>query len=208
MLREIPDVISSEAELLPLFGTPAATSIRKEVPALTPSYRKMIQASPFVAVATCAPEGLDCSPRGDPAGFVRIVDDKTLMIPQRRGNQRVDTLRNLVRDPRIALLFLIPGIAETLRVNGRGVLTRNEAIRDSFAMNGKAPDLVIVVHIETVYFQCARALVRSKLWDPANFLRPGDVPTAGAILAEVTNGEEGGDIYDRQLPGKIKETLY
>ena len=183
-------------------------AIRKVTRALTPSYRRLIEAAPFCAIATAGPEGLDCSPRGDLAGFVRIENDSTLLLPERRGNNRVDTLRNLVHDPRSALLFLIPGIAETLRVNGRGVLSRNVDLCQSFAVSGKPPQVVIVFHIEAVYFQCAKAIVRSHLWDASRFLKPGDVPTGGAMLTDATCGEEGGPEWDRALTARIQSTLY
>jgi len=139
----------------------------------------MIEASPFFAIATLGPEGLDCSPRGDSPGFVRVVDGSTILLPERRGNNRLDTLRNITHDDRVGLLFLIPGIAETMRVNGRAELSRNAGLCASFSVQGKAPQIVIVVHIKSVYFQCARAIVRSRLWDPACFRDPAELPTPG-----------------------------
>ena len=152
-----------------MFARPASASIVKVTTRLTGSYRRWIEAAPFFTIATCGPEGLDCSPRGDAAGFVRVADESTLLLPERRGNNRLDTLRNVVSDPRVGLLFLVPGITETLRVNGRAVLSKDEGLCGSFAVQGKAPRVVMVVTIEAVYFQCARALVRSRLWDPAGF---------------------------------------
>jgi uncharacterized protein len=208
MLAEVPDPISNEADLNALFPAPATTSIRKVTPKLTRSYRRMIEASPFFVIATIGPRGIDCSPRGDVAGFVRIIDDSTLLLPERRGNNRVDTLRNLIGDPRATLLFLIPGIAEVLRVNGRGTLSRNRELCESFTVSGAAPRVVIVFEITSVMFQCARAIVRSRLWDPAQFLAPGDVPSAGTMLADATAGDEGGPAYDAALPERIRTTLY
>ena len=153
--------ITSTEELQAIYGAPVETSLAKEVAHITPHYRKMIEASPFVALATAGPEGLDCSPRGDMAGFVRIHDDHTVMMPDRKGNNRVDSLRNIIRNPHVALLFLLPGSGNTLRINGRAHLSVDADLLDSFAIDGKAPRSVIVTEVNTVYFQCARAIVRA-----------------------------------------------
>src|SRR5215211_3287704 len=169
-----------------LYGEPYGPAIVKEIDHVNQSYRALIAAAPFFALATSGPDGLDCSPRGDAAGFVRVHDEKTLLVPDRRGNNRIDSLRNIVRDPRVALLFLIPGAGNTLRVNGRAHLTTNADVLASFAMNGKAPRSVIVVAVEAVYFQCARAIVRSDLWNPETFVDPKVLPSAGQILAALS----------------------
>jgi len=207
-MLEIKDAIADLAELDRMYPQPAPPSIRKVAPRLTEAYRRMIQASPFVAVATCGVDGLDCSPRGDIAGFVRVSDEETLLLPERRGNNRVDSLRNLVADPRIALLFLVPGIQETLRVNGHATVSRNPELCDSFAVNGNAPRVVIIVRIDSVYFQCGRALIRSQLWNSSRFRSAEELPTAGTMLAEATGGEEGGSAYDAALPERMRTTLY
>ncbi|MGC4054515.1 MAG: pyridoxamine 5'-phosphate oxidase family protein [Paludibaculum sp.] len=204
----VPDPIRDLAELDSMYPAPAPPSIRKVTRQLTPAYRAMIEAAPFFAIATSGPRGLDCSPRGDAAGFVRIADDSTLLLPERRGNNRIDTLRNLINDPRAALLFLIPGISEILRINGAATLSRNRELCDSFLVKGSVPKVVIVLQIETVMFQCARAIIRSRLWDPGLFRAPGDVPSAGTMLADATAGEEGGASYDAALPERIRTTLY
>ena len=139
----------------------------KETDRITKAYRALIEASPFCALATSGPDGLDCSPRGDPKGFVRVVDDKTVVVPDRRGNNRIDSLRNLINDPRVALLFLIPGVSETLRIMGRATISTDPELCASFTMQGKAPRCVLVIAVEQVFFQCAKAIVRSKLWDPS-----------------------------------------
>jgi len=139
---------------------------------------------------------------------VRVHDDSTLLLPERRGNNRIDTLRNLVADPRASLLFMVPGISEILRVNGRGALSRNASLCESFAVGGAIPKIVIAFEIEQVMFQCARAIVRSKLWDPARFRAAAEITTAGAMLADATGGEEGGAKYDAELPARIQATLY
>jgi len=204
MSRPITDLAALES----LYGEPAAASVAKEVPALTPGYRTLIEASPFFVLATSGPGGLDASPRGDEAGFVRVADDRTLLIPDRRGNNRIDSLRNILTDPRVGLLFLVPGLNETLRVNGQAVIDTDPALCESFAVDGKAPKSVLVVTIEAVFFQCARALLRSRLWDPAVQIERRSLPSTGALLAEASAGREGGDAYDRSLTERIPKTLY
>ena len=191
-----------------LYGVPNAASTVKEVDYLTPEYRALIAASPFVVLATSGPEGLDASPRGDRPGFVRMVDERTLMLPDRRGNNRVDSLRNIVRDPRLALLFMIPGSGTTLRVNGRAVLSIDPDLLASFAVDGKPPRSVMVMTIETVFFQCARAVVRSALWDPAARVDPTSLPTPGRMLAALSGGAEGGKAYDDAWPERAKGSLW
>ena len=143
------------------------TSIIKEIDHISDGYRKLIEAAPFVVIATSGPGGLDCSPKGDAPGFVRIVDEKTVMIPDRPGNNRLDGFKNLMSDPRIALLFLIPGVGETLRINGRAAVSVDPDLRESFAVNGKPARAVLIVSIESIYFHCSKAIVRAKMWDPA-----------------------------------------
>jgi len=161
-----------------------------------------------VVLATSGPGGLDVSPRGDPAGFVTIDDDRTLLIPDRRGNNRIDSLRNLVRDPRVALLFLIPGVGETMRVTGCARISTDPKLTESFVVNGKVPKCVLVVTVEKAYFQCTKAIIRSKLWDPASKVDRKTLPTPGSILAELTGGKMGGPEPDRLAPERIKETIY
>ena len=201
--------IESLAELEALYSpAPNLASTAKEVPVLIPAYRRLIEASPFATLATSGPQGLDCSPRGDLPGFVRVHDARTLLMPDRRGNNRIDSLRNVVRDPRVALLFLIPGLGTTLRVNGRGWLTDDAALRESFAVEGKAPRTVLVIEVESVYFQCARAIVRAGLWDPARQVEPGTMPTPGAILQELSRAEIDGESYDAAWPERARQTMW
>jgi len=201
-------IVASIEELEEIYGQPGETSIVKVADRITPSYRTLIEKSPFAALATCGPEGLDCSPRGDLPGFVRIHDNKTLMLPDRQGNNRVDSLRNLVRDPRIALLFLIPGSGSTLRVNCRAQVSTRAELLASFRIEGKAPRTVIVITVEDIYFQCARAIVRSDLWNPEKHVDPKTLPTAGQILAEMSDNRVGGDDYDRAWPERARRSLW
>lgn len=204
----MPSILSTIAELEEIYGQPGETSTVKEVARITPHYRAYIEASPYAALATSGPEGLDCSPRGDKPGFVRVHDDRTLMLPDRRGNNRIDSLRNIVRDPRVALLFMIPGVGNTLRVNGRAHLSVEPALLESFAVEDKAPRSVMVMAIEAVYFQCARALVRSELWNPARHVDPRSLPSAGQILAALSQDRVGGESYDREWAGRAAKTMW
>jgi PPOX class probable FMN-dependent enzyme len=200
--------IARLADLEPLFEAPKEPSIVKELDHIDANYRAMIAASPFFVLATAGTGGLDCSPRGDPPGFVEVLDDKTLVIPERRGNNRVDSLRNLMVDPRVALLFLIPGWGETLRVNGRARVNADPEALARFTMHGKTPKLVLVVSVDAVYFQCSRAIVRSDLWNGEKHVSRGAVPTAGKILSDASACRIDGEQYDRELPGRVKTTLY
>ena len=201
-------IITSIEQLEDLYGQPNEASTVKEVDRITPHYRVFIEASPFALLATSGPEGLDCSPRGDLPGFVRFHDERTLMLPDRRGNNRVDSLHNIVRDPRAALLFLIPGSGTTLRVNGSAHLSVERDLLASFAVEGKAPRSVIVLAVETVYFQCARAIVRSELWNPDRHVDPKRLPSVGQILAALSQDRVGGEPYDRDWPDRAKTTLW
>lgn len=203
-----PNMVSTIAELEAIYGEPLAQSLVKEIDYISGHYRAFIEKSPFVVLASVAEEGLDCSPRGDPAGFVRVVDAKTVMIPDRRGNNRIDTLRNLVRDPRVSLLFLVPGVGETLRINGRAAISVDPDLCASFDMNGKTPRSVIVVTAERVYFQCQKALARSRLWDPEARIERTELPSAGDILQGLSKNDFDGDAYDKNYPERSKKTIY
>jgi PPOX class probable FMN-dependent enzyme len=201
--------ITSIAALEALYQpAPVAASTTKVAKAMTPEYRRLIEASPFAALATVGPEGVDCSPRGDRQGFVRIHDDTTLMMPDRRGNNRIDSLRNIVRDPRCAFLFLIPGSGTTMRVNGRAHLSVDPALLESFAVEDKAPRSVIVLEIDELYLQCARAIIRSELWNPDRHVDPASLPTPGQILASMTDNQVGGESYDQAWPERAKQTMW
>jgi hypothetical protein len=200
--------VSSIAELEALYGLPAGAAVWKEIDHINTGYRAFIEAAPFFALSTCGPEGVDCSPRGDEPGFVRVADEKTLMIPDRRGNNRIDSLRNIVRDPRVSLLFLIPGVGETIRVIGRASISTDPALCEGFVFAGKTPRAVIVVSVESVYFQCSKAVIRSKLWDASRHVDRTSLPSNGTILAAITKGREGGEEYDRAYPERLRQTIY
>jgi len=200
--------ITNIATLERLYGAPSGAAVEKEINYIHPHYRTLIAASPFVVLATSGPEGLDTSPRGDSAGFVIVEDEKTLLLPDRRGNNRVDSLRNIITNPHVALLFLIPGVGETLRVNGRAMISTAPTLLDRFSVGGKLPRSVIVVHVDTVFFQCSRAVFRAQLWDPARHIDRGSLPSLGTMLADISQSRINAANYDRGLYERLKAALY
>lgn len=205
--KDTPNQITTIEQLEALYGPKNPKSLTKEIDFISDHYRAFIEASPFVVVATVGPEGTDCSPRGDPAGFIRVQDEKTVLMPDRRGNNRLDTLRNLIVDPRVSLLFLVPGVGETLRINGRAEIRTDPELCASFEMQRKIPNSVIRVSVDRVYFQCQKALARSRLWDPAAQVERSSLPTAGDILKALDQGFDGAE-YDRNYPEHMKKTIY
>lgn len=201
-------VIRTVEQLEALYGTPGETSLVKELDHIIPEYAAFIEASPFAALATSGPEGLDCSPRGDLAGFVRIDNPRRLLMPDRRGNNRADSLKNIIRDPRVALLLLVPGSGTTLRVNGRAHISIDAALCASFTVEGKPARSVIVIDVEAVYFQCARAIRRSDLWNPAKHVDPKTLPTPGKILEITSRKSIDGEAYDREWPERAKASMW
>lgn len=200
-----PHAITDLASLQALFGAVGEASLRKETSRLHPVYQRWIEASPFAVLATVGPDGLDASPRGDPPGLVTVQDEHTLLLPERAGNNRIDSLKNVLDDPRVALLFLVPGVGETLRVNGRARISVEPALLQRLAMEGKPPRCVLVITVDTVFFQCARAMKRSRLWESGEVAA---VPTAGQMLAALTSDAIDGAAYDRALPERQRQTLY
>jgi len=194
-------LITSVEQFEALYGLPGEASIAKELDHVIPEYADFIEASPFVALATSGPTGLDCSPRGDLAGLVRLIDEKTLMMPDRRGNNRADSLKNIIDDPRVGLLFLVPGSCTTLRVNGRAHITTN-------AVDGKPARSVTVISVDAVCFQCARAIVRSELWNPAKHVDLKSLPTPGQILEVTSRKNIDGEACDGEWPGRAKKTMW
>jgi uncharacterized protein len=181
-VREIRTV-TSEEELRDIIGGPTELVLAKLADRLNELTRQFIERSPFVCVATARPDGgIDVSPRGDPPGFVRVIDERTVLLPERPGNRIADTLTNLLADPRVALLFLIPGVGDTFRVNGTAVITDDRDLLSTSAVNGKVPRLGIVVSVMEAYTQCAKALIRSDLWNPENHIERRELPASGEIL--------------------------
>lgn len=204
MAYAITDVDQLEA----VYGKANERSVWKEIDLVNEDYQAFVKASPLVVLASVGEAGTDCSPKGDVAGFVRIMDERTLAIPDRPGNNRIDNLRNIVADPRVSLLFFVPGVAETLRVNGRADITVDPELLAMFEVNGKLPRTVIVVKVEAAYFHCSKALVRSDLWNPAKHVERSSLPSAGAMLKRLSRTTFDAAAYDRQLPERVKATLY
>ena len=203
-----PHTISSVEDLEALYGEASPRSLIKEIDYISDHYRAFIEKSPFVVLASIGPGGLDCSPRGDPAGFVRVADKKTVMLPDRRGNNRLDTLKNIIGDPRVSLLFLIPGVGETLRINGRATISTDPDLCASFEMQGKAPRSVVVITADRVYFQCQKALARSELWSSDAHVPRDQLPTAGEILSALSQEAFNPKEFDQNYPEHMKKTIY
>lgn len=200
--------ISDLAALEGIYGQPLAASVHKEITYIHPHYQAFIEAAPFAVLATSGPDGLDASPRGDPAGFVHVENEKTLLLPDRRGNNRIDSLRNIISDPRVALIFLIPGIGETVRVNGRASIHNDPALLSRFAIEGKLPHTVLKIEVEAVFFQCSRAILRSGLWKTEQQIERSSLPSLGTILRDLSGSEIDGDKYDADLPQRLKASIY
>lgn len=191
-----------------IYGQPAEPSVLKEVDFIHPLYRPYIEATPFVALATYSADGMDVSPRGDEPGFIHIEDDHTLLLPDRRGNNRIDSMRNLLINPAIALLVLVPGINETSRINGHAEILIDEETLARFKYNNALPRSVLRIHVERVFFQCGRALIRSGLWENKYLADKSTIPAPGQILKSISHQQFDGDKYDAQLPERIMKTLY
>lgn len=200
--------ITSLSALETLFGAVGEASIVKQRDHIDANYRALIEASPFLALATSGPDGVDCSPRGDAKNCVYVIDEKTVILPDRRGNNRIDSLRNIIHNPHVAILFLVPGMGETFRVNGRARISRDPELLQRYAIDGKEPKVVLVVTVDAVYFQCSRAILRSDLWNPEKHVDRSTLPTPGKILADASASKIDGEAYDRELPERVKGTLY
>ena len=204
----MPHTLKTVADLEAVYGAPNPRSLLKEIDHLNEDYRAFVEASPFIVLSSVGAGGTDASPKGDAPGFVRILDERTLAIPDRPGNNRIDNLLNIVEDGRVSVLFIVPGVGETLRVNGTARISADPELLASFAVQDKLPRSVIIVHVQTVYFHCSKALVRSKLWERGAQEAKPAVPTAGKILQHISGGAFDGEAYDRELPERLKTTLY
>jgi PPOX class probable FMN-dependent enzyme len=202
------EYITSIEQLESLFDPVGEAAIRKEVPTLQPVYRSWIEKSSFAVLATHGPNGLDVSPRGDPAPLVIIHDEHTILLPERRGNNRIDSLKNLLYDERVSLIFFIPGVRETVRVNGKAKLCIEPRVLQRFSVNDQWPKCVLEIAVQTVFFQCARALLRSNLWTVEQVSGKPRVPTAGQLLAALTEDAIDGARYDEELDDRQAKTLY
>jgi PPOX class probable FMN-dependent enzyme len=198
--------IAGIEELEAHYGVPAAAATRKVADRMTPTYRSWVARARFCVLVTVGPEGTDGSPRGDDGPVVIELDERTLALPDWAGNNRIDSLRNIVRDGRVSLMFMVPGSTNVVRVNGTAKVTADEDLRGRFERGGKLPRTVIAVRIGEVYFQCARALMRARLWTSGD--ESAGLPTPGEMLAEMTSGEVGGASYDAAWPARAKESMW
>lgn len=202
------EAVKDVSALEQIYGVPGQASQVKVADRLTDEYRVLIEASPFFALATAGPEGLDCSPRGELGGAFVIQDDKTIIIPDRRGNNRMDSLRNIVRNPEIAMLFLIPGSLTTVRLNGTAIVTTDAGLLQSMERDGKLPRSAVVVTLREIYTQCGRAVLRAGLWEPETYVDSKTIPTPGDILKAQTSGEIDGEAYDNEWAGRAEKTMW
>ena len=204
-------IINSIGELEALYGQPVERAVWKEIDHINDHYRQFIESSPFIIMATYGEKGIDCSPRGDPAGFVRVVDSKHLLIPDRKGNNRLDSLRNIINNPQIGLIFMIPNVGETIRVSGTAEISNDSELCQSFAINAKAPQSVISITVEKAYFQCQKAIARSKLWQPTEYIDRSTLPSAGQMaqhFSELNSVKFDGAKYDKDYPEHMNKTIY
>ncbi|OLU35141.1 pyridoxamine 5'-phosphate oxidase [Pseudomonas sp. PA15(2017)] len=200
--------IDTLEQLQALYGVPHERSLRKELSYLSAPYQALVAASPFVVLGTHGPDGLDCSPRGDAPGFVRVLDERTLLLPDRPGNNRIDSLRNIIHDPHVALLLLIPGVGESFRVNGRATISLEPALLALCEAQGKLPRSVLRINVDTCYFQCSKAAVRSGLWEAERQVERASLPSAGDLLKAVMDPQFDVQAYERQLQERLKTQLY
>lgn len=195
--------------LLALFGPTSSIAAAKAIPRLEVHCRRFIALSPFLVIGSSDREGrADTSPKGDPPGFVRVLDDHTLAIPDRPGNNRLDTLRNIVENPEVAVIFFVPGVDETLRVNGRARLTTEPGLLASMAVQGKVPTLAIVVAVREAYLHCAKALKRSRLWDPAGRIERGTLPSLARMVHDQTRSTEDVAVLEQRIETSYRDRLY
>lgn len=202
------EIIETEAQLRALIGEPAGLTCAKISDRLNPMTRLFIERSPLVCLATSDAAGnCDLSPRGDPAGFVRILDDRTLLLPERPGNRLADSLRNVLANPHIGLLFIVPGVTDTFRVNGRATITVDERLLAPCAVEGKVPRLGILVDIDEAYTQCSKAFLRSRFWDPAHFVDPATMPTGGQVHRAIKGEQFDAEQYDRERAERYRQRV-
>jgi PPOX class probable FMN-dependent enzyme len=205
----IDTTVADKAAVREIVGEPIPIVRNKEMPRLDKYCRQFIEMSPFLCLGTVGADGhVDMSPRGDPPGFVKIIDDGTLLIPERQGNQRVDSMLNITENPRIGLIFFLPGVEETLRIRGRVTITRDPTLLEPLALNGKAPKLGLVVEIDQVFFQCAKALIRSKLWDPATRIKRNEFPSFGQIARDQRLPDAKVEDIEAEIQESYRDKLY
>lgn len=205
------NVVNSIEELENIYGKPVDKSLWKEIDHINCHYKMFIEKSPFVVLATSGEKGIDCSPRGDPAGFIRVVDEKHIQIPDRRGNNRLDSLRNIVKNPNVGIIFLVPNVGEAIRLSGKAQIITDRKLCESFSIKGKPASTVLSVKVEKIYYQCQKAIVRSSLWDSSTYIERDELPTAGEmtkVFSASQNIEFDAEAYDKNYPEHMKKTIY
>jgi PPOX class probable FMN-dependent enzyme len=203
--------ITTIDQLENIYGDVSKAAKWKEIDHINAHYQQFIEAAPFLILATSSEKGIDCSPRGDPAGFVRVVNEKCIQIPDRRGNNRLDTLRNIIANPNVGVIFLIPNVGETIRVSGKAELIIDPQLCESFAINGKPASSVLSITVEKAYFQCQKAIARSKLWDAQSHIQRSELPSAGdmvKVFSAMQKAEFDAKSYDADYPQRMKNTMY
>ncbi len=203
--------INSIEELACVYGEPTAPALWKEIDHINDHYKAFIEQSPFLVLATRGRNGIDCSPRGDPAGFVRVVNQNQIYLPDRRGNNRLDSLRNIINNPGVGILFLIPGVGETIRLRGEAEIIIDQELCESFSINGKPATSVLSISVAKVYYQCQKAIARSRLWDPSGHIERDKLPTAGQmnqVFSEMNNVDFNAEAYDKNYPEHMQKTIY
>ncbi len=203
--------ITTLEQLKEVYDAPLDRSLWKEIDHINDHYRMFIESSPFLVLATTGKNGIDCSPRGDPAGFVRVISRKQLLIPDRRGNNRLDSLKNILANPNVGIIFLIPNVGESIRVAGKAEIVIDQALCDSFGINGKPASSVVSITVDKIYYQCQKAIARSRLWDSTSYIPRENLPTAGQMSKEFADsqGAEFDDrVYDAEYPEYMKKTIY
>jgi PPOX class probable FMN-dependent enzyme len=205
----VDTTVADKSTLRQIVGAPIPIVVNKEMPALDKYCRQFIEMSPFLCLGTAAADGhIDMSPRGDPAGFVKIVDDRTILIPDRQGNQRVDSMLNITENPHVGVIFFLPGVEETLRIRGRASLTRDAGLLAPLALNGKTPKLGILIAIDQVFFQCAKALIRSKLWHPETPIERSEFPSFGQIARDQRRPNLTVEEVEAEVQNSYRTRLY
>jgi PPOX class probable FMN-dependent enzyme len=203
--------ITTIEQLENIYGDVSEAAKWKEIDHINAHYQQFIEAAPFLILATSGEKGIDCSPRGDPAGFVRVVNEKCIQIPDRRGNNRLDTLRNIVANPQVGVIFMIPNIGETIRVSGKAELIIDPQLCESFAIKGKPASSVLSINVEKAYFQCQKVIARSKLWDSTSHIQRSELPSAGdmvKVFSAMQKQAFDAQAYDADYPERMKKTMY
>jgi uncharacterized protein len=203
------EIVTSEDEIRAVVGYPPQRSMAKVINSIDEYSKRFIAHAPFVFIASAGADGsIDISPKGDPAGFVRVIDQKTLAIPDRLGNRRIDTFRNVLRNSNLGLIFIIPGITYTLRVSGQALIVRDLDLRASLAVNDKMPDHVLVVHVERVLSHCPKCMIRSGLWQPEAWPDTTNLPTFAETLKAHANLAESIEAIQTIIERGNRERLY